>query len=58
MADATEDQIRSYAHQLWENAGKPEGRDQEFWHQAAQQLRTENESSNPDADPMPKVLPG
>jgi hypothetical protein len=31
---ATEQQIRDYAHLLWERAGKPEGRDTEFWHAA------------------------
>jgi hypothetical protein len=27
---ANEQQIRNYAHQLWEKAGRPEGRDAEF----------------------------
>jgi hypothetical protein len=31
---ATEDQIRNYARQLWEKAGRPQGRDTEFWHAA------------------------
>lgn len=44
---ASEDQIRSYAHQLWEKAGKPEGRDAEFWHAAETELAAEDE--NPDA---------
>ena len=27
------------AYELWEQAGKPEGRDQEFYHKAEQELR-------------------
>jgi hypothetical protein len=44
---ATEDQIRNYAHLLWEKAGRPEGRDKEFWHAAEVELNAESES--PDA---------
>ena len=38
MPKPSEDQIRTCAHQLWEAAGKPEGRDQEFWIEAKRQL--------------------
>ena len=44
---ASEEQIRNYAHQLWEKAGKPEGRADEFWHAAEVELNAESES--PDA---------
>ena len=44
---ATEEQIRLYAHLLWEKAGKPEGRANEFWHAAEVELNAESES--PDA---------
>jgi hypothetical protein len=58
---ATEDQIRYYAHLLWEKAGRPEGRDMEFWHAAEVELNAESES--PDAPtemtpPNKKSLPG
>jgi hypothetical protein len=33
------------AYELWEQAGKPEGRDQEFYHQAEQELRNADKSS-------------
>jgi hypothetical protein len=33
-----EEQIRVRAHGLWEQAGKPEGREDEFWHQAEKEL--------------------
>jgi len=38
MAYPTDDQIRLRAHQLWEQAGKPDGREDEFWHQAEREL--------------------
>jgi hypothetical protein len=44
---ATEEQIRNYAHLLWEKAGRPEGRAEEFWHAAEFELNAESES--PDA---------
>ncbi|TMJ82101.1 MAG: DUF2934 domain-containing protein, partial [Alphaproteobacteria bacterium] len=36
---------RSRAHQLWEQAGKPEGREDEFWRLAEQELLNEDKSS-------------
>lgn len=39
----TNDEIQVRAHQLWEQAGKPEGREHEFWHQAERELREEYE---------------
>ena len=58
---ATEEQIRDYAHLLWEKAGKPEGRADEFWHSAEVELNAESES--PDAptqtaQPNKSTLPG
>jgi hypothetical protein len=34
----TKEQVIHRAYQLWEQAGKPEGRDQEFYHQAEREL--------------------
>lgn len=31
----TEDQIRWKAYQLWEDEGRPDGREHEHWHRAA-----------------------
>jgi Protein of unknown function (DUF2934) len=45
MADPTEKEITTRAYELWEKAGKPEGRDEEFYHQAEQELRNEDKSS-------------
>lgn len=38
MAKPTEELIRDRAHALWELAGKPEGRQDEFWHEAEREL--------------------
>jgi hypothetical protein len=47
MSDPINDQIRARAHQLWEQAGHPEGRDREFWLQAELDLKKEA-AANPD----------
>ena len=33
-----EEYIRVAAYYLWENAGRPDGREQEFWHLACNQV--------------------
>jgi hypothetical protein len=43
MARPTEEQIRKRAFELWERAGKPEGREDEFWHQAQRELQSAEE---------------
>jgi hypothetical protein len=45
MTDPSHQQIRARAHQLWEQAGKPQDRDDEFWHAAEQELRNADKSS-------------
>jgi hypothetical protein len=50
MEKPTKEQIIHRAYQLWEQAGKPEGRDEEFYYQAEREL---NEDSEP-----PIKLPG
>jgi Protein of unknown function (DUF2934) len=45
MAKPHEDQIRKRAQELWERAGKPGGRDEEFWHQAERELQGVDEES-------------
>jgi len=45
MENPTEKQIVRRAYELWEQAGKPEGRDQEFYHLAEQELRDADISS-------------
>jgi hypothetical protein len=55
MPRYSEEQIRNYAHQLWEKAGRPEGRSDEFWHQAQIELDAEGET---DDQPNAKTIPG
>lgn len=45
MAEPSENEIRKRAHELWEKAGRPEGRDKEFWELAEQELRNADPSS-------------
>jgi len=45
MPNSNQEQIAARAYQLWQQAGEPAGRDQEFYHQAEQQLRNEDASS-------------
>ncbi|MCJ9732792.1 DUF2934 domain-containing protein [Bradyrhizobium sp. PRIMUS42] len=46
MANPTNDQIRNRAHQLWELAGRPEGREQEFWCEAERELSKSDSQIN------------
>jgi Protein of unknown function (DUF2934) len=36
MAETLEDRIRERAYRLWEDGGRPAGRDEEFWHRACE----------------------
>jgi Protein of unknown function (DUF2934) len=47
MENPTKEQIIHRAYELWEQAGKPEGRD-EFYHQAEKELRGEPTKETPD----------
>lgn len=49
MADPTHTQTVPLAYELWEKAGKPDCKDEEFYDQAEQELRNEDKS-NPLAD--------
>jgi hypothetical protein len=46
MAQPTEEQIRTRAFELWEQAGKPEGREDEFWHKAQRELQSAEEGDD------------
>jgi hypothetical protein len=45
MAEPSKQEIDARAYQLWEQAGRPEGREDEFWHLAEQELRNEDNAS-------------
>jgi hypothetical protein len=42
----TQDQVRQRAYELWEQHGRAEGHEAEFWHQAERELKGEASSSD------------
>jgi hypothetical protein len=57
MADREHDQTATRAYQLWEERGRPEGRDLEFWLEAeAETHRRGEESAWPKGAPLPTNL--
>lgn len=52
-----EEKVRARAQQLWEQAGKPQFRDEEFWHEAERQIRTEEQDQRPDPMQPPRGRP-
>jgi hypothetical protein len=58
MAKYSEEEIRNYAHRLWEKEGKPEGRSDELWRQAEIELDAESETSGAGDQPNAKTIPG
>lgn len=42
-----EQRIRERAHELWDKAGQPSGRDNEFWEHAEREIDTETDRSRP-----------
>jgi hypothetical protein len=45
-ADDTQDLIRERAYRLWEQHGRSEGHEAEFWHQAERELGVEGSASD------------
>jgi hypothetical protein len=45
MPDPTDKEIMERACLVWERSGRPENREEEFWHLAEQELRNEDKSS-------------
>jgi hypothetical protein len=43
LAKTDEDHIRVRAREIWEENGRPSGRDEEFWYQAERELREAEE---------------
>ncbi|NMA97666.1 MAG: DUF2934 domain-containing protein [Phyllobacteriaceae bacterium] len=53
--------VRERAYQLWDQAGQPEGREQEFWFDAERELAEENEvdtSAEAAVLDLPPAVPG
>jgi hypothetical protein len=45
MNKLIDESIAARAYELWEQAGKPEGRDEDFWRLAEQELINEDKGS-------------
>ena len=45
VAEPSKQEIDARAYQLWEQAGRPDGREAEFWQLAEQELRNEDKGS-------------
>ncbi|MBJ3786964.1 DUF2934 domain-containing protein [Devosia sediminis] len=61
MHTLDEDKIRDRAFQLWDKAGQPEGREQEFWYDAERELAEEemvDTSAEASVLDIPPVVPG
>jgi hypothetical protein len=58
MPKPAEEHIRIRAHELWERAGSPEGREDEFWHRAEKELQETEELREIAHEPPPTILPG
>lgn len=56
-SDSYEAEIRAYAYQLWEKAGRPEGRDKEFWEAAKSEVDAGGPNP-PGQQPNSNILPG
>jgi hypothetical protein len=53
MPRYSEEEIREYAHKLWEREGRPEGKADDFWHQAKSELESDAPGDE-DPKPMPE----
>ncbi|ODT79516.1 MAG: hypothetical protein ABS76_20290 [Pelagibacterium sp. SCN 64-44] len=61
MQTFDQEKIRDRAYQLWDRAGQPEGREEEFWYEAERELAENQDvdSSAAAADiEAPRVVPG
>lgn len=52
-----EQRIRQRAEQLWEQAGKPVGRDEEIWLEAELQISVQERDDRPDPPRVPRRTP-
>ncbi|MGJ4948020.1 DUF2934 domain-containing protein [Bradyrhizobium sp. HKCCYLS20291] len=52
-----EERIRERAHRLWEQSGRPDGREDEFWHQAEREVREAEQLHDEATAPPPTMLP-
>jgi hypothetical protein len=58
MDESMKEQIRIRAHELWEQAGRPDGREEEFWYEAERDITREMEDGSAIAQrPEPMSFP-
>ena len=58
MADINDEKIRDLAYQLWERDGKPEGKDEDYWHAAEKLLADDSAEQDPmEPDSPDAVIP-
>jgi hypothetical protein len=58
MDESMKEQIRIRAHELWEQAGRPDGREEEFWYEAERDIKREMEDGSAIAQrPEPMSFP-
>ena len=53
----THEEIRDRAYGLWLDAGSPDGRDEEFWHQAEAELAENGEIDTSEEHADTELLP-
>lgn len=58
MPHPTDEQIRARAHQLWEEAGCPDGQAEDFWHRAERELSDAADGPSEMIEPTPTLFPG
>lgn len=56
MTDA-DDRIRDRAYQLWDQAGQPEGREDEFWYRAERELSADQDVDSSEEASEPRLPP-
>ena len=55
MTGNLEDRIRRRAHEIWEHAGQPDGRNDEHWEQACRELAAEDAATGREFDVEPNL---
>jgi hypothetical protein len=57
MSEDREERIRARAHLIWEQEGRPQGRDKEHWDRAAKEIDAEGADTDPqDPRTQPDIL--
>ncbi|MDP9132414.1 MAG: DUF2934 domain-containing protein [Nitrospirota bacterium] len=57
MPDDREARIRERAHAIWEEEGRPVGKEREHWERAAKEVDARSQSSDSDAEAdLPDIL--